>query len=229
MPAPPGSSPARGPSTPSSSSSWRRGRAPRPRSAFPTGFAANLGTLCALGGRGVRVLSDELNHASIIDGCRLSRSDLAVYRHADMDHLEQLLAGRPHADTRQRAQHRRHRATKPTPTIVVTDSVFSMDGDAAPLEHLLSLCARARCAPRPRRSSRRPRPPPPPGNQGRQERRREAGTGPALRLSGRMGERSCASARCQKPSARLAVSSPPAVMSSTSSSTGPAPTSSRPR
>src|ERR1700729_3705599 len=59
---------------------------------FPTGFAANLGVLCTLGGPGVRVLSDELNPASIIDGCRLSRSDLAVYRHRDMGHLEELLA-----------------------------------------------------------------------------------------------------------------------------------------
>ena len=59
---------------------------------FPTGFAANLGVLCTLGGPGVRVLSDELNHASIIDGCRLSRSALAVYRHRDMAHLEELLA-----------------------------------------------------------------------------------------------------------------------------------------
>jgi 8-amino-7-oxononanoate synthase len=104
---------------------------------FPTGFAANLGTLCALGGRGVRVLSDELNHASIIDGCRLSRSDLSVYRHADMAHLEQLLAGRESARS-----DAGPRDAEPTPTIVVTDSVFSMDGDAAPLEHLLPLCAR---------------------------------------------------------------------------------------
>ncbi len=99
---------------------------------FPTGFAANLGTLCTLGGRGVRVLSDELNHASIIDGCRLSRSELGVYRHADMEHLEELLAERGPAPD----------GTETMPTIVVTDSVFSMDGDAAPLEHLLSLCAR---------------------------------------------------------------------------------------
>jgi 8-amino-7-oxononanoate synthase len=99
---------------------------------FPTGFAANLGTLCTLGGRGVRVLSDELNHASIIDGCRLSRSELAVYRHADMVQLEELLAARAPAPG----------ATESMPTIVVTDSVFSMDGDAAPLEHLLPLCAR---------------------------------------------------------------------------------------
>jgi 8-amino-7-oxononanoate synthase len=105
---------------------------------FPTGFAANLGTLCALGGRGVRVLSDELNHASIIDGCRLSRSELAVYRHADLDHLEQLLAGRAPAPA---GTEPTPGGTEPMPTIVVTDSVFSMDGDAAPLEYLLPLCA----------------------------------------------------------------------------------------
>jgi 8-amino-7-oxononanoate synthase len=92
---------------------------------FPTGFAANLGVLSTLGGPGVRILSDELNHASIIDGCRLSRSALAVYRHRDMGHLAALLAD-----------------AAPTTTIVVTDSVFSMDGDVAPLDDLLTLCRR---------------------------------------------------------------------------------------
>ena len=92
---------------------------------FSTGFAANLGALSTLGGRGVRVLSDELNHASIIDGCRLSRSALAVYRHRDLTHLEELLVG-----------------GTGTPTLVVTDTVFSMDGDAAPLDELVPLCAR---------------------------------------------------------------------------------------
>ena len=90
---------------------------------FPTGFAANLGVLCTLGGPGVRILSDELNHASIIDGCRLSRSSLAVYRHLDMGHLEELLSD-----------------SAPMPTIIVTDSVFSMDGDVAPLHELVNLC-----------------------------------------------------------------------------------------
>jgi 8-amino-7-oxononanoate synthase len=94
---------------------------------FPTGFAANLGVLSTLGGPGVRILSDELNHASIIDGCRLSRSALAVYRHRDMGHLAELLADA---------------AATPTPTIVVTDSVFSMDGDVAPLDDLVTLCER---------------------------------------------------------------------------------------
>ncbi len=93
---------------------------------FPTGFAANLGVLATLAGPDVVVLSDELNHASIIDGCRLSRAPLAVYRHRDMDHLEELLA----------ATAARHQ-----PALVVTDTVFSMDGDAVALEELASLCA----------------------------------------------------------------------------------------
>jgi 8-amino-7-oxononanoate synthase len=93
---------------------------------FPTGFAANLGVLTTLGGPGVRILSDELNHASIIDGCRLSRSALTVYRHRDMGHLAELLADN----------------AGPIPTIVVTDSVFSMDGDVAPLDELVTLCQR---------------------------------------------------------------------------------------
>jgi 8-amino-7-oxononanoate synthase len=99
---------------------------------FPTGFAANLGVLCVLGGAGVRVVSDELNHASIIDGCRLSRSALAVYRHRDMDHLSELLsAGAPSGASSAAA-----------PTIVVSDSVFSMDGDVAPVDELFDLCGR---------------------------------------------------------------------------------------
>ena len=96
---------------------------------FPTGFAANLGVLCVLGGPGVGVLSDELNHASIIDGCRLSRSALAVYRHRDMGHLDELLSARSGS-------------ASAAPTIVVSDSVFSMDGDVAPVDELLDLCGR---------------------------------------------------------------------------------------
>jgi 8-amino-7-oxononanoate synthase len=61
---------------------------------FPTGFAANLGVLSCFGGPGVLVCSDELNHASIIDGCRLARADVAVYQHRDLDHLRALLAAR---------------------------------------------------------------------------------------------------------------------------------------
>lgn len=92
---------------------------------FPTGFAANLGALSVLGGPEVRVLSDELNHASIIDGCRLSRSRLSIYRHADAAHLAELLKADP-----------------ATPTVVATDSVFSMDGDVAPVEEIAEVCRR---------------------------------------------------------------------------------------
>jgi 8-amino-7-oxononanoate synthase len=95
---------------------------------FPTGFAANLGVLSVLGGPGVRVFSDELNHASIIDGCRLSRSDVSVYRHRDLTHLQQMLTSNARKEE--------------APALVVTDSVFSMDGDIAPLDELLELCLR---------------------------------------------------------------------------------------
>ncbi len=71
------------------------GRAPRRPRLFPTGFAANLGVLTTFGRPGVRIRSDELNHASIIDGCRLARAtgpSCAVYRHGDLDQLDALLA-----------------------------------------------------------------------------------------------------------------------------------------
>jgi 8-amino-7-oxononanoate synthase len=92
---------------------------------FPTGFAANLGVLTAVAGPGTLVCSDELNHASIIDGCRLSRADVAVYRHGDVDELDRLLVS---------ASGRR--------AVVVTDTVFSMDGDQAPLEDIVPVCER---------------------------------------------------------------------------------------
>src|SRR5438067_994753 len=90
---------------------------------FPTGFAANLGVLSTLATPGVRVLSDELNHASIIDGCRLGRGDVHVYAHRDVGAVDRLLsdAGR---------------------SIVVSDTVFSMDGDVAPVDELIAVCAR---------------------------------------------------------------------------------------
>jgi 8-amino-7-oxononanoate synthase len=90
---------------------------------FPTGFAANLGVVTTFGAPGVTVLSDELNHASIIDGCRLSRARVAVYRHRDIDHAAKLLADADRA-------------------VVVSDTVFSMDGDIAPVDELAELCAR---------------------------------------------------------------------------------------
>jgi 8-amino-7-oxononanoate synthase len=93
---------------------------------FPTGFAANLGVLSTLGGDDTLILSDELNHASIIDGCRLARADVEIYRHADVDHVEKLL---------DQAEGRA--------AIVVTDTVFSMDGDVAPVVELSALAARS--------------------------------------------------------------------------------------
>lgn len=89
-----------------------------------SGFAANLAVLTTFGASDVTVLSDELNHASIIDGCRLSRAEVAVWRHRDLDHLDALLA-----EVRGRA-------------LVVTDSVFSMDGDVAPLDEIADRCIR---------------------------------------------------------------------------------------
>jgi 8-amino-7-oxononanoate synthase len=93
---------------------------------FPTGFATNLGVLATFGGPGVLVCSDELNHASIIDGCRLARAETAIYRHSDLDHLASLL---------------RDRGDRPA--VVVTDTVFSMDGDVADVGAIIELCASA--------------------------------------------------------------------------------------
>jgi len=91
---------------------------------FPTGFAANLGVLTTFATDDVLVVSDELNHASIIDGCRMARGRVAVARHADAAHVDDLL--------------RAHDG----PKLVVTDTVFSMDGDVAPIDALLDVCAR---------------------------------------------------------------------------------------
>ena len=90
---------------------------------FPTGYAANLGVLGTFGHAGVRVLSDERNHASIVDGCRLSRAEVCVYRHCDLDHVDELLR------------------SSPGPAMVVTDTVFSMDGDVAPVDALAKRCS----------------------------------------------------------------------------------------
>ncbi len=92
---------------------------------FTSGYHANLGTISALVGAGDAVFSDALNHASLIDGCRLSRADIHAYAHCDPGDLESALRG-------SRARRK----------LIVTDSIFSMDGDAAPLRDICDLAER---------------------------------------------------------------------------------------
>lgn len=92
---------------------------------FNTGYMANVGILSALAGRGDVIFSDQLNHASIIDGCRLSGAEVVIYRHNDMDDLEDKL--KLHSGRR---------------GLIVSDGVFSMDGDLAPLPKLVELAKR---------------------------------------------------------------------------------------
>jgi glycine C-acetyltransferase/8-amino-7-oxononanoate synthase len=94
---------------------------------FGSGFLANTGVIAALARPGDVVFSDELNHASIIDGCRLSRAEVFVYEHLDVEHLRWGIA---------QAEGRG--------ALIVTDSVFSMDGDVAPLAELAELAERHR-------------------------------------------------------------------------------------
>lgn len=93
---------------------------------FQSGFTANTGVIPALMGEGDVIISDELNHASIIDGCRLTRAERKVYGHKKMSELEQRL-------------EESHGARR---LMVVTDSVFSMDGDLAPLPEIVALAER---------------------------------------------------------------------------------------
>lgn len=93
---------------------------------FSSGYAANVGAIQALVGKGDAVFSDALNHASLIDGARLSRASVHVYPHRDLDRLREMLA-------RHRASARR--------ALIVTDSLFSMDGVTAPVEGLSALAS----------------------------------------------------------------------------------------
>lgn len=91
---------------------------------WATGYMANLGTISAIAGKGDAVFSDELNHASIVDGCRLSKADVFVYRHNDMADLAAKIAG---AGRRRRM-------------LAVSDAVFSMDGDVMDLPRFIDVC-----------------------------------------------------------------------------------------
>ena len=95
--------------------------------AFSTGYMANLGVIGALADQKAAIVSDKLNHASLIDGCRLSGADALRYRHGDSAHAAELLA-----------------AASETTKLVVTDGVFSMDGDVAPLRALADLATAQR-------------------------------------------------------------------------------------
>jgi len=96
---------------------------------FSTGYMANIGILAALMEEGDVIFSDALNHASIIDGCRMSRAQTVVYPHKDMGALEKALMESKHSRKR----------------LVVTDGIFSMDGDITPLPDLVTLAERYGC------------------------------------------------------------------------------------
>src|SRR5450432_1546902 len=91
---------------------------------FQSGFAANAGTVSSILGKDDFILSDELNHASIIDGARLSRAKVKVFRHKDVDHAEELL---------------KSIENEPGRKLIITDGVFSMDGDIGPVDKLADL------------------------------------------------------------------------------------------
>jgi glycine C-acetyltransferase len=93
---------------------------------FNSGFQANIGIIPALAGEGDVIFSDALNHASIIDGCRLSRAKIVVYPHSDVDRLESELKKAPPSGRK----------------LIVTETLFSMDGDEAPLDRIVDLAER---------------------------------------------------------------------------------------
>jgi glycine C-acetyltransferase len=91
---------------------------------FPTGYMANLGTITSLGGKNCVIFSDELNHASIIDGCRLSGAEISIFKHNDIHDLEEKI------ELNKRVPRK----------IVITEGVFSMDGDFADVRKISSIC-----------------------------------------------------------------------------------------
>ena len=91
---------------------------------FSTGYQTNVGTISALVGRGDVVIADKEDHASIVDGCRLSFGKMRRYRHNDIEHLERILAGLP----------------DDVGKLVIVDGIFSMGGDIAPLPEIVPLC-----------------------------------------------------------------------------------------
>ncbi len=97
---------------------------------YQSGFNCNAGTIQAITGKGDLIISDELNHASIIDGTRLSKADRAIYKHSDMDSLEAVL------------KEKRGDAKN---VLIITDGVFSMDGDIAPLPDIVNLAEKYEC------------------------------------------------------------------------------------
>ena len=96
---------------------------------FSSGYLANMGTISALVGPGDIIYSDELNHASIIDGCRLSHAEVKIYKHSDIEHLSSLLS-------LDKSRNKK---------LIATDTVFSMDGDLAPVPELVELAEKYGC------------------------------------------------------------------------------------
>ena len=97
---------------------------------FQSGFTANAGTVSAVLGKEDLIISDELNHASIIDGARLSKATIKVFKHKDVSDCERIL---------------QEHSSFPGKKLIITDGVFSMDGDIAPLPDLCDLAEKYNC------------------------------------------------------------------------------------
>jgi len=97
---------------------------------FSSGYLANVGTISSVMDKNDVIFSDELNHASVIDGCKLSKSKIVIYKHCDMDDLETKI---------------KTNAGGKNKKMIATDSVFSMDGDIAPLDEIVKLCEKYEC------------------------------------------------------------------------------------